>query len=101
MEQAQPPEAPKKKPLKERLTALLAEYGKVALYLYFAIFALVFAGFAIALAAGVKVEGASGSAGLIFGAWVATKLTQPLRILATLALTPVVGKFLAWRRSRH
>ena len=90
-----------KKPLKERLTALLAEYGKIALYLYFAIFFLVFAGFTFAIAAGVEVESASGTAGLIGAGWVATKLTQPIRIAATLALTPVVGRLLAWRRARR
>jgi hypothetical protein len=87
-----------KKSMKEKLTALLAEYGKVAIYLYFAIFALVFAGFTIAIAAGVDVESAAGGAGLVGAAWLATKLTQPLRILATLALTPIVGKLLARRK---
>jgi hypothetical protein len=87
-----------RKPLKERLTNLLAEYGKVALYLYFAIFLLVFTGFAVAIAAGVDVESTSGGAGLVGAAWLGTKLTQPLRILATLALTPVVARLLKWKR---
>jgi hypothetical protein len=87
-----------KKSMKEKLTALLAEYGKVAIYLYFAIFALVFGGFIIAIAAGVEVESAAGGAGLVGAAWLATKITQPLRILATLALTPIVGRLLARRK---
>jgi hypothetical protein len=76
---------------KERLKALLAEYGRIAIYTYFAIFLLVFAGFAIAIAAGVPVESAAGKAGVFGAAYLATKLTQPLRILGTLALTPLVA----------
>ncbi len=90
----QPPGgAPGRKPkLRARLTALLEEYGKIAVIIYFSIFGLVFAGFFVAIAAGVEVESAAGSAGLLGAAWLATKVTQPLRILATLALTPVVGR---------
>lgn len=78
--------------MKDRLEALLARYGKVALVIYFGIFGLVLAGFAIAIRAGVQVESAAGEAGTLGAAWVATKLTQPLRILATLVLTPIVAK---------
>jgi len=78
--------------MKDRLEALLAEYGKVALLTYFAIFALVFAGFAIAISLGVHVESASGTAGTLGAAYVATKLTQPIRIIATLALTPLLAR---------
>ena len=77
---------------KERFKGLLAEYGRVAIYTYFAIFVLVFAGFAVAIAAGVQVDGAMGSAGVVGAAYVATKLTQPLRILGTLLLTPLVAR---------
>lgn len=68
----------------------LAEYGPVALYVYFVIFALVLIGFAIAIRAGMKVESAAGTAGVWGAAWVSTKLTQPLRIVATLVVTPFV-----------
>jgi hypothetical protein len=88
-----PPEAgPKPAPKPSRLKALLEEYGTMALVIYFAIFALVLAGFAIAIAAGVQVKSAAGGAGVLGAAWVATKLTQPLRILATLALVPIVAR---------
>lgn len=79
-------------PLKDRLQTLLAEYGTVAIVIYFGIFALVFAGFAISIRLGVQVESAAGTAGTLGAAYLATKLTQPLRILATLVLTPIVGK---------
>jgi hypothetical protein len=77
-------------PLKERLRQALIEYGSLALWVYFAIFALVLIGFATAIRLGVKVEGTAGTAGTWGAAYVATKLTQPLRILATLAVTPIV-----------
>ena len=76
---------------KEKLKALLAEYGRVALYTYLGLFALVFAGFAVAITAGVQVESAQGGAGVLGMAYVATKVTQPIRIAATLALTPLIA----------
>jgi hypothetical protein len=79
------------RPLKERLQGLFAEYGRVAIYTYFAIFLLVRAGFARALQFGVEVESAGAGATVLGGAYVATKLTQPLRIFATLLLTPPVA----------
>jgi len=42
----------------------------------------------------MNVESSVGTAGVWGAAWVSTKLTQPLRILATLALTPVVMQIL-------
>ena len=68
----------------------MVEYGSLAIWVYFAIFFIVLVGFAIAIKSGVKVESAAGTAGVWGAAWVSTKLTQPLRILATLALTPFV-----------
>jgi hypothetical protein len=79
-------------PLKDRLKTLLVEYGKVAMVTYLAIFAAVLVGFAIAIRLGAQVDSAAGTAGTLGAAWVATKLTQPLRILATLVLTPLVAK---------
>jgi hypothetical protein len=77
-------------PLKERLQKALVEYGSLGLWVYFAIFALVLVGFATAIKLGIGVESSAGTAGTWGAAYVATKLTQPLRILATLAVTPVV-----------
>ncbi len=89
-----PPGIEPRPPLKERLTTLLNEYGRVAIIIYFTIFALVLSGFAVAIKFGVEVDSAAGTAGTIGAAWVATKLTQPLRILATLVLTPIVAKLI-------
>jgi hypothetical protein len=79
---------------KAKLKALLADYGRVALWTYLVIFVVVLGGFAIAIGSGIKTESSMGKAGLLGAAWVATKLTQPLRILATLALTPLVAHVL-------
>jgi len=86
-------------PLKERLQKLFVEYGSAAAWVYFAIFVLVLAGFATAIRLGASVEGAAGTAGTWGAAYVATKLTQPLRILATLVVTPVAVRIL--RRTRR
>jgi hypothetical protein len=86
--------SPNKPPLKDRLKQLMVEYGSLALWVYFGIFAIVLVGFALAIRFGMNVESAAGTAGVWGAAWVSTKLTQPLRILATLALTPVVMQIL-------
>jgi hypothetical protein len=89
---------PSKPPLSARLKLLLEQYGPVALVTYFVIFALVLGGFAIAIHMGVHVQSAKGTLGTLGAAYVATKLTQPLRIAATLALTPLVAKLFLRKR---
>ena len=83
---------------RQRLKTLLAEYGTLALYTYLVLFALVLLGFAGAIHLGVRAESTAGRAGLWGAAWLATKLTQPLRILATVVLTPLVAQVLKWRK---
>jgi hypothetical protein len=68
------------------------EYAGVALGTYLGIFVAVFCGFFAAMNAGLQVESATGSASLFAGAFIATKATQPLRIAATLVLTPLVAR---------
>lgn len=75
----------------DKLKDMLAEYGATALVVYLVIFACTLLGFAAAIRAGVDVDSAGETAGLWFGAWLATKATQPLRIGATLLLTPIVA----------
>src|SRR5688500_9269041 len=77
--------------IRNKWKALLAEYGRIAIGVYVTIFAIVFAAAAIAIHLGFSFDGVAGGAGLIGSAWLATKLTQPLRILATVALTPIVA----------
>ena len=86
---------------RQRLKNLLAEHGRLALYIYLAIFVVVLAGFALAIQMGVHVESAAGKAGIWGAAWLATKVTQPLRILATVALTPLVAQLLRLRKKSN
>lgn len=88
---------------KAKLEAHLKEFGPIALVVYLTIWVLVWTGFTIALAAGLSVdlggsEAGAGFWGIVFAAWVPTKLTQPLRIAATFVITPVVAGI--WRRIR-
>jgi hypothetical protein len=91
---------PAKPPLKERIQQLMVEYGALAVWVYFIIFAVVILGFWLAIKLGIKTDSAAGTAGTLGAAWVATKLTQPIRILATLALTPAVMRLLRWIKTR-
>ena len=86
-----PPAPAAKRTLKERLSAHMAEYGKIALYTYLVLSLSAIIGFSIAIGAGVEPSSASGVLGVIGAGWVAAKATMPLRILATLGLTPVVA----------
>lgn len=99
-------------PLKIRIERLISEYGRVAVVIYFTIFAMVLAGFALAIQLGYSAAlseatgdsattaSAVSTAGTWGAAWVATKVTQPLRIAATIALTPLVARALPWLKSR-
>lgn len=78
--------------VKARLERLATEYGSVAIFTWFGLFAIVLAGFATAIALGVDVEGAAGKASVLGAAYVATKLTTPLRIGATVVLTPIIAR---------
>jgi predicted MFS family arabinose efflux permease len=90
---------PTKKPsLKQRLTKLYDKYGKVAVYTYLALSLSAIIGFSIAIGLGMEAESTGGVAGSIAAGWVAAKATMPLRILATLGLTPLIASLLARRR---
>jgi hypothetical protein len=84
------PAAPKRT-LKERLKAHVAEYGRVAIYTYLALSLCAIIGFSIAIGIGVSPSSATGVFGVIGAGWVAAKATMPIRILATLGLTPLVS----------
>ncbi len=83
--------------MRERLKKLMAEYGRVALVVYLVLFVIVFAGSAIGLKMGFDLGGAGGNLGTVAAAYAVTKVSQPLRILATLALTPLVATVLGRR----
>jgi hypothetical protein len=94
---AEPKVAPKKT-LKERLAGHFAEYGKIAIFTYLAISLCTIIGFSIAIGIGVSPSDATGVLGVIGAGWLAAKATVPLRILGTLALTPVVAAVVRRRK---
>lgn len=82
---------------KERLKLLLAQYGRAAMATYLGLFILVLSVFAILFRFGFESAhwGSADTlskAGVFGAAYLATKLTQPLRILATVALTPLMAR---------
>lgn len=84
--------------LKSRYQKLIEDFGTVAIVTYFTIFFGTWFCFYAAIRLGFDVEGAAAGTGKIVSAYVATKLTQPLRIGATLLLTPPIA--VAFRRLR-
>ncbi len=84
--------------LKERLQVLMADYGKIAIYTYLVLSLSTIAGFSIAFGFGMAPSSASGVGGVIFAGWFAAKATMPLRILATLGLTPLIATLIRRRK---
>lgn len=85
--------------MRQKITSLLVkfrdlilEYGVIALIVHYVIFALVIVGFWAAMRAGWEPTTAAANVGTWTAAYIATKVTQPLRIVATLAITPFIAK---------
>lgn len=77
---------------RDNYEALLAEYGMIALGVYLTIFIGTVTAFYVAIQMGWSADGASAEAGKIGAAYLASKALQPVRIVATIAITPVVAK---------
>ena len=84
--------------MRRTLKEIATEYGAVAVVVYLTIFAVVLLGSWAAIHFGWRPKSVGAGLGSFAAAYIATKLTQPLRIAATLALTPVVAK--AYERIR-
>jgi hypothetical protein len=82
---------PGKPTLKQRLAAHFNEYGQIAIVTYFTLSILTIIGFSVAIGIGTSPESTAGVFGVIAAGWVAAKATLPIRILITLAITPVVA----------
>jgi hypothetical protein len=78
--------------VRKTIKHLLAEYGTIAVIVYFAIFFLVLGGFWMAIRFGWRSQSTAAGVGSFAAAYIATKLTQPLRIAATAVLTPIIGR---------
>jgi hypothetical protein len=87
-----------KPPLKQRLSALFEEYGRIAIITYFTLSILTIIGFSVAIWTGLKPSSETGVIGVIIAGWVLGKATLPIRILVTLGLTPVVAFVVRRRR---
>jgi len=79
---------------KESWQKLLEEYGRIAIVTYFGIFFSVLGGFYVAIRMGFNVESAAGGAGTFGAAYVATKVTQPIRIAVTVLITPFLARLI-------
>jgi hypothetical protein len=84
----------------DRFKALIAEWGMLFFFVWFGIFGIVLVGFAVAIKFGFRVESTAGAWGTWGAAWVATQLTKPLRLGATLVITPALGALLKRLRRR-
>ena len=82
--------------MRQTAQRLLTEYGAVAVVVYFALFFAVLLGSWAAIGAGWKPSGTLASVGTFTAAYVFTKLTQPVRIGATVVLAPLVARL--WER---
>lgn len=78
--------------MRKTIKHILVEYGAIAVVVYFAIFFLVLFGFWAAMRFGWEPATTTANLGTFAAAYIATKITQPLRILATLAVTPFIAK---------
>ena len=78
--------------MKKTAQKLLAEYGIVAVIVYFVIFFAVLGAFWLAIRFGWQPSSTAGSVGSFAAAYIATKITQPLRIAATLLVTPFIAR---------
>lgn len=94
MESTPVPAAAKKLSPSERLKALLAEWGPLFVVVWFVVFATVLVGFVLAIQFGFRAESTAGTLGTWGAAYLATQVTKPLRIAATLVITPALGALL-------
>lgn len=76
--------------MKEKLQQILAEYGPIAVVVYLTIFFIVLFATWAAIHIGWRPESVAANVGTFTAAYLFTKITQPVRIALTLALTPVV-----------
>ena len=73
--------------MKKTLKEILAEYGTIAVVVYLVLFAIVLIGSYFAIRFGWTTNSAAGTAGIWTAAYIVTKITQPLRIAATIVLS--------------
>jgi len=85
--------------MRKTLKEILAEYGTIAVVVYLVLFVLVLVGSYFAIRFGWTTKSAAGTAGIWTAAYIVTKLTQPLRIAATVLLSAFIGRL--WDRRQQ
>lgn len=92
--------------IKARFEQIKKEYGKIAIGTYLVLWASVLIVYALAIKMGFESKIAlptgdweigGGKTGILFGAWVAAKASQPIRIVLTILLTPFIASILRRR----
>ena len=78
--------------MRKTLKHIAVEYGSIAVAVYLTIFALVLVGFWAAIRFGWSSSSTAANVGAWTAAYIATKVAQPLRILATVAITPLIAR---------
>ena len=79
--------------MKKTLKEIMAEYGMIAVIVYLVLFAAVLIGSYFAIRFGWTTSSTAGTAGTWTAAYIVTKITQPLRIAATVVLSAFIGRF--------
>jgi hypothetical protein len=97
-DERQPAARADKLSLKQRLSALFDEYGRIAIITYFTLSILTIIGFSVAIWMGVQPSSETGVLGVVIAGWVLAKATMPIRIPITLALTPLIAVIVRRRR---
>jgi hypothetical protein len=75
---------------RQRLRRFLLEFGALGLGVHYFVYALALIAFALSIQHSGTLPASSGRLGVWAAAYVATKLTMPLRVLLTVALTPLL-----------
>jgi hypothetical protein len=83
----------------EKLKALVAEYGRPAIVVFVTLYVLTLGAILALIAGGFRPESMTGGAGVFVASYALFKLTMPVRIAATLLLTPLVARL--WKRVRR
>lgn len=84
--------------MRKKFTEVLTEYGVIAVILYFAMFFAVLFGAYFALKAGWTPKGFAAETGRWVVAYGIAKLSTPIRLAATVALSPLIARI--WERMR-
>jgi hypothetical protein len=84
--------------MKKTLKEVMAEYGAIAVVVYLVLFTVVLIGSYFAIRFGWTAKSTAGNAGTWTAAYIVTKITQPLRIAATVVLAAFIGRI--WDRKR-